>query len=1005
MDSRARPPLHRLPDAEVERLLASGERRAELVAAFGARGYAELAPLARQAARTRRRGGPVVYVLPGLMGSRLGTRGRLIDDVLWLDPFEVAAGHLTRLALPRGSTLVALGVMLMNTLKLKLSLEIAGFDARLHPYDWRLDPPALAAALLARVDREGASGAMLVGHSLGGVVARQALVEGGDRIRRIVQLGAPNRGSYAAVLAMRGVYPTVRKLAALDLRHDAEDLSRLVFRTLPSLYRLLPTGPATGDVDFLDPETWPDDRLRPDPRLLAAAAAARRPAEADPRCLCIVGLGQRTVLGVARDGDAFRYRTGSDGDGTVPRELAEVDGCPTWYVAEKHGGLPNNGPVIAAVGDLLRDGTTTRLPSAARVRRDARARWVTEETLRRVAPRKLGWMELSPDARRRLLEPVVSPEFHGRVPAAALAVRHRRGPAVQRPATTKRRLELRLTRGSIADANARALVLGVFQDVDPSGAARAVDRRLGGAVREFTLRRMISGRLGEAFVLPCAQGTLIADFVLFAGLGPCVDFDAAAHAVAAGNAVRTLVRAGVADFATVLFGAGSGVPTVAALERQVEGMLAALQDADPSGVVRRITLCEVDRARGAALQRAMPRLAAGLSTASLEVTYDVASGTATDDRRGAPPAARRDAADPDPAWLFVSLQQAGRAAWDCLSSLLTAGAKAAVLSGTVRVGGPELRELLARARPGRLSTRDLARYGRDLAQALLPDAVREGLGHTLRRPLVIVHDREASRVPWEVLRIGDVHPALAAGLSRRYRSDGLSVARWRAERAVGERPQVLLVANPTGDLPGADDEGRRLRAALAQRGLAVRSVVGDEASRAAVLAATGSADCDVLHFAGHGHFDEDDPGASGLVCAHGEVLRGADLAALDSLPPLVFFNACEAARVRARPASQVSRLRRVRRSGSVAEAMLDSGVANFIGTHWPVGDDSALGFATHLYASLADGATLGEALLGARRALQSGGTIDWADYVHYGNPRFVLVRERRGSVAAVNRQE
>ena len=988
MDSRARPPLHRLPDGEVERLLASGERRAELIAAFGARGYSELAPLARQAARTRRRGGSVVYVLPGLMGSRLGTRGRIVDDVVWLDPFEVAAGHLTRLALPRGAALVALGAMLMNTLKLKLSLEIAGFDARLHPYDWRLDPPALAAALLARVEREGATGAMLVGHSLGGVVAREALAAGGDRIRRIVQLGAPNHGSYAAVLAMRGVYPTVRKLAALDLRHDAEDLARLVFRTLPSLYRLLPTGPAAGDLDFLDPDSWPDDRLRPDRPLIAAARQATRAVGADPRCLCIVGLGQRTVLGAARDGDAFRYRTGSDGDGTVPRDLAEMDGCPTWYVAEKHGGLPNNGPVIAAVRDLLWDGATRRLPSAPRVRRDTRARWVTEEALRRVAPRKLGWMELSPDARRRLLEPVVSPEFHGRVPAGALAARPRRRPARHRPASTTRRLELRLMRGSVADANARALVLGVFQDVDPSGAARAVDRRLDGAVREFTLRRMISGRLGEAFVLPSAQGRLIADFVLFAGLGPCTAFDAAAHAVAAGNAVRTLVRAGVADFATVLFGAGSGVPTVAALERQLAGMLAALRDADPTGVIRRITLCEIDRARGATLQRALPRLVARLSTAAIEIAYDEAAADTGEVRPGASRALATEATEPDPAWLFVSMQEAGRAAWDCSSSLLTAGAKAAVLSGTVRIGAPALRELLARARPERLGARDIARYGRDLAQALLAGPVREGLGHTLRRPLVIVHDREASRVPWEVLRIGDAHPALTAGMSRRYRSDGLSVARWRAERAIGDRPRVLVVANPTGDLPGADDEGRRLRAALALRGLAVQSVVGDEASRAAVLAATGSTDCDVLHFAGHGHFDEDDPGASGLVCARGEVLRGADLAGLDSLPPLVFFNACEAARVRA---GSASRRRRARRAGSVAEAMLDGGVANFIGTHWPVGDDAALGFATHLYASLADGAMLGEAVLGARRALQSSGSVDWADYVHYGNPRFLLV--------------
>ena len=199
-------PVHRLHDEEVERLLAAGERRAELTALFGDRGYRELSALARRAAATRRADAARVYVLPGLMGSRIGSRGLLLDDVLWVDLIEIAAGHLTRLALPAGSRLVALGAMLLNTLKLKLSLRIAGFDAQLHPYDWRASVSALADALNQRIAAE-ADGApvMLVGHSLGGVVARLALGrQRSERITRIVQLGAPNHGSFAPVLALRG---------------------------------------------------------------------------------------------------------------------------------------------------------------------------------------------------------------------------------------------------------------------------------------------------------------------------------------------------------------------------------------------------------------------------------------------------------------------------------------------------------------------------------------------------------------------------------------------------------------------------------------------------------------------------------------------------------------------------------------------------------------------------------------------------------------------------------
>ena len=189
----------------------------------------------------------------------------------------------------------------------------------------------------------------------------------------------------------------------------------------------------------------------------------------------------------------------------------------------------------------------------------------------------------------------------------------------------RRVIEIRLSNGSLVDANASALMLGVFRNVDPSGAAAAIDARLDGAVREFTLRRMLSGRLGETFVLPCARSPLLAEFVLFAGLGDFPDFGAESHAFAAENAVRTLLRARAQDFATVLFGTGSGVPVAAALERQLRGYFAALRDADGDRVIRRITLCEIDPRRYAAIRRALPRVLARLAGADLEIVVDEAA--------------------------------------------------------------------------------------------------------------------------------------------------------------------------------------------------------------------------------------------------------------------------------------------------------------------------------------------------------------------------------------------
>jgi CHAT domain-containing protein len=336
---------------------------------------------------------------------------------------------------------------------------------------------------------------------------------------------------------------------------------------------------------------------------------------------------------------------------------------------------------------------------------------------------------------------------------------------------------------------------------------------------------------------------------------------------------------------------------------------------------------------------------------------------------------------------------AGRNASDCRSSLLTAGAKAAVLSGAVRLNRADLLRHIEPLETGAATTRDLASIGTALARTLLPASVREGLEAMHARPLVIVHDREASRIPWEVLRVGATHPALGAGLSRRYTSDTLSVARWRDDHTGADSLRVLLIVDPTRDLPGAAAEGEALKQLLGRKSVTLDVLSGRDATRARILAALGTGAFDVLHFAGHAFFDAREPDQGGLLCDGREVLRGADLASVGNLPALVFCNACEAARVRKRaraPASPARQYGMRRTMTGIAEAFLTGGVANFLGTHWPVGDEAAFAFSQSLYGSLLTGDRLGDAVLTARRRLESMPTVDWADYVHYGSPEFRL---------------
>lgn len=405
-----------LHDDQIVPLLRSGAHAALLSAYFGDLEYRELAQLARLAAiRSNPRGTPV-YVLPGMMGTKLGVASGDSLDLVWLRPTAIADGALLRLALPGKAAVNCAGLMLPGYLKLKLSLEAAGFRCLFHPFDWRVDLPTLAREFVARIEQSGAQKVFVVGHSMGGLVARAALAYDRRRtIRKLVQLGAPNNGSFAPMQALRAVYPTVRKIAALDARHSAEDLAREVFLTLPGLYQLLP-GAAHGCAsDFFDVANWPDDDLKPDPAMLATAREVRAalPA-ADERCFVIAGTHQETTTCAVTHDSMFAYTLQAAGDGTVPLALAEWAGARTWYVEENHGALTKHNMVLAATMDILQSGATQRLgerppPLPTTVRN------VNDAQLRAVANGKVRWDSLSLESRRRILDPVISAEFRNEV--------------------------------------------------------------------------------------------------------------------------------------------------------------------------------------------------------------------------------------------------------------------------------------------------------------------------------------------------------------------------------------------------------------------------------------------------------------------------------------------------------------------------------------------------------------------------------------------------------------
>lgn len=358
------------PEGALESALAQDMRRRDVVAYLGEAEYATLAPLARAATQARRDPERVAYVIPGIMGSQLGLRRAAGEppDLLWVDPQDLHQGRLADLALDADLPIVPLGPMPYPYLALKLRLEIAGFTVRWADYDWRRSVEENGALLASRLTAEPARRQYLVGHSLGGLVARAALAATDASVERVVTLGTPHQGSLAALQALRGSYITVRYIAQLDPAHSAEQLAQRVFAGFPSLQQMLPEG--------APPLPWPVDRLR-----------------------CIAGTGFDTVMHATREEAQFRYHITRDGDGTVPRTSAAPPGALSYYCRTLHNSLAHDEIVAGAVIDLLETGRTQSLPDSPPAQ-DAASRSVTDAELQAVCRDKLDWSKLSPAERR-----------------------------------------------------------------------------------------------------------------------------------------------------------------------------------------------------------------------------------------------------------------------------------------------------------------------------------------------------------------------------------------------------------------------------------------------------------------------------------------------------------------------------------------------------------------------------------------------------------------------------
>lgn len=374
-------------DEQQSELLNDPETKAEVQSWLGDDAFAQFLQFRPDVAHLGPGPRNIVFV-PGVMGNTLQSNG--LGGVWWLDIVR-ARDKLNQLQLTADGkgdidedADVVPGAVDLSYAPFRKAIATSGvFGGSVHfPYDWRKSLYASADALrdtvLKTYSDYGGKRVHLVGHSMGGLMLRTALMLYGKelwpKLDRIVFIGTPHYGSPSIAGYLKNHLWGWEGIAIL-----AMFLSRETFRTLRGVLSLLPAPkgiyPGTrggeehpcANFDLYNARAWElnlDDRATE--HLQGVLDEVRQfhcdlyswhdslLQEYKDRILVIAGVGQETLFRLEFDvafwglWERTRKITGRDpcslhreGDSRVPLVSALLEDVTVRYVKGEHGGLPN----------------------------------------------------------------------------------------------------------------------------------------------------------------------------------------------------------------------------------------------------------------------------------------------------------------------------------------------------------------------------------------------------------------------------------------------------------------------------------------------------------------------------------------------------------------------------------------------------------------------------------------------------------------------------------------
>jgi pimeloyl-ACP methyl ester carboxylesterase len=994
---------------------------------FGDEEYKYLQKLATRAQAARSRGPAVgnIILVPGTMGSSLMTVDKDGDeDLIWINLFMLLLGQIERLKLSADGATEHNAKFTVKPGELDkrayaraiLSLQVS-WNVEPFSFDWRKDIDKASDQLAAFIRKKFPGQPVhLVAHSMGGLVCRNFIrrhrkqwdaIHGGDGARggRLIMLGTPNFGSFAMLQTMTGDETLVKLLAAADLTNSLSEILCTI-NTFVGSYEMLPSpSKLPPSLQLLyRPDSWgsyPVSERHLD-RALHFHQDLERGDTIDPaRMVYIAGCNRETLAGMKYVGPGeFDYLVTDDGDGRVPHALGLLPGVPTYYVEDAHGDLPKNEQVLSAVQELLEKGHTEALskrpiisrslPSTGFQRRNRMNEQKICDRLRDISLRVKGEKKYSSEEVRFAEETILRAVMgHGNAPILKPSKKSREDYSKR---VKLMPLHIEVVRGDVTQIKAPVLVVGHYKRVAPVNAEGAIDKALGYWITRAGQQGMIGANLGEVFFIPVTEKQVAAKAVVLAGMGDAGGFTKSDLRYLITNVAHAVSALKLDTFATVLIGSGTGnLSKERALRGMIEGMADALQRLQQKERVKKLILVEKEDDTYTAITKSLEQLKNQnvFPNLSLEITSKKLNLPIPDIVKERPLDIPEESF---PETTITVERDKDRFRFSALSK-----------TAVVPVREVELQSLFAGDIAKRLisstTLEEQTTYGQMLAAYLIPEDFRRLIEDA--ESLTLILDRSTASFPWEMAGIKRARGTIFFGpslkLTRQFRtmlaSPGLAPQLNRSLK-------VLVIADPAPEqeyqLPGARREGRVVVDVLNRfkkvKGLDItvdEHIGANACDPVDILALLFNEDFDIVHYAGHGVFDEQNPSHSGWVFGQDYILSAREIFQSRRVPRLVFANACFSSVIKERQAMAANEMNR--RLAGMAEAFFERGIQNYIGAGWPVDDVPAVEFASIFYENALEGSTIGESLANARHAILGQGST-WGAYQHYGqiNGKLIL---------------